>query len=102
VTIVSVPPVQDGGSSAVDPEVVAARAADHDLVAVDAPEGLAVARAAEVQPDIRFGTERAVQEAAARGEDVLLLAVETAIPGYADSLREHNVSYEVIDPVEGV
>jgi len=100
VTIVSVPPVQNGGSRAVDPEQVAELAEEHDLLAVDLPEGLAVARAAGLELDIRFGTSAAVQEAAAKGEDVLLLAVETAIPSYAESLREHNVSYEVIDPVE--
>ena len=100
VTIVSVPPVQNGGSRAVDPEQVAELAEEHDLLAVDLPEGLAVARAAGLEPDIHFGTSAAVQEAAAKGEDVLLLAVETAIPSYAESLREHNVSYEVIDPVE--
>jgi putative transcriptional regulator len=101
VTIVSVPRVQDGGSRAADAAAVADLATAHDLVAVDAPEGLALARAADIDPDVQFGTTGAVQEAAAKGEDVLLLAVETEVPGYAESLREHNVSYEVIDPVEG-
>jgi len=101
VTIVSIPRVHNGGSRAVDPSRVADLAETHDLVAVDAPEGVALARAAEVESDVQFGTARAVQEAPARGEDVLLLAVESKVPGYAESLREHNVSYEVIDPVEG-
>jgi putative transcriptional regulator len=96
VTVISVPPVQDGGSAAVDTEQVADLAGDHDLVAVDTPEGLAAARGADVTPDIRFGTAAAVQEAATKGLDVLLLVANTKLSTHTDSFREHNISYEVI------
>jgi putative transcriptional regulator len=100
VTVVAVPPVQDGGSSVVDAEHVAAIAADHDLVAVDAPEGLAAARVAGLDPDLRFGTAGAVRDAAVKGLDVLLLAPRDGLATHTDALREHNVSYEVLDPVD--
>lgn len=100
VTVVSIPRVQDGGSSAADPAVVGSLAASHDLLATDGAEGLAAATAAGFDPDIRFGTTAAVQQAATKGLDVLVLATAPSVPGYADALRERNVSYEVIDPVE--
>ena len=100
VTTVAIPRVQDGGSRKIDPETVAELAAEHDLIAVDSAEAVAAASAAALSPDIKFGTAAAVQEAATRGEDVLLLAAGTNVPGYADALRERNISYEVIDPVE--
>jgi putative transcriptional regulator len=100
VTVVAVPPPGDGGSSVVDAGRVARLAADHDLVAVDAPEGLAAARAAETEPDLRFGTTAAVQDATLKGLDVLLLAASPGLSTHTDALREHNVSYEVLDPVD--
>lgn len=99
VTVVSVPPVQDGGSAAVDAGLVADLADDHDLTAVDTPEGLATLRAADLTPDIQFGTAGAVQEAATKGLDVLLLVASTKLSTHTDTFREHNISYEVIDAV---
>lgn len=101
VTVVSVPPVADGGSRAVDPERVAELVGTHDLVAVAGAEGLAAARAAGVEPDFRFGTPAAVREAATKGLDVLLLAVTPALSVHTDELREAGVGYEVLDPTEG-
>ncbi len=100
VTVVSVPPVQEGGSVTIAPERIVELASSHDLVAVDSSEGVATARAADLTPDIRFGTEAAVKEAATKGQDVLLLVVNTRLSAYTDTFREHNVSYEVIDPVD--
>lgn len=100
VTVVAVPPVQSGGSSVVDGETVATLATEHDLVAVDAPEAIVLARQADLDPDLQFGTVGGVRDAAVRGLDVLLLAVATRLSAHTDALGEHNVSYEVIDPVE--
>ncbi|PSP85044.1 Crp/Fnr family transcriptional regulator [Halobacteriales archaeon QS_1_68_17] len=97
VTVLSVPAVQDGGSRAVDPSAVASRAADHQLVAAADPESLAAARAADVDPDASFGTEAVVAEAATKGLDVLLLSTPDRLSAHTDRLREHNVSYEVVD-----
>lgn len=96
-TAVSVPRVQDGGSSAVDGETVVALAADHDLLAVAGTEALAAADAAGLTPDLRFGTPEAVQEAAVKGLDVLLLATSSRLSRHTDLLREQNLSYEVVE-----
>ncbi|MFB6302988.1 MAG: MarR family transcriptional regulator [Haloferacaceae archaeon] len=100
VTAITVPGIRDGGSAAVDPAVVAEGAAEHDLLAVAGVEALAAVRAADLDPDLRFGTPLAVQEAATRGLDVLLVVVADELSPHVDRLREVNVSYEVVDAAE--
>lgn len=99
VTVVSVPLVQDGGSRRIDSDVTA-HASGHDLLAVAGTEALAAARRLEVTPDITFGTVDAVREAALKGLDVFLLVVADQLSGHTDALREHNVTYEVLDGLE--
>jgi putative transcriptional regulator len=100
VTVVSVPKVQNGGSSAVDPDRIADLAGGHDLVATAGVEALAAARAAGVDVDIRFGSAAAVQEAATKGLDVLLLTAADQLSKHTDGLGQHNISYEVLDAAE--
>ena len=97
VTIVSIPRVQHGGSSSVDPERIAGMTADHDLLAVGGVEAIAAAAAADVDPDIRYGSTAAVREAAAKGLDVLLVSTTDRVPAHTDTLRDQNLSYEVVD-----
>jgi len=97
VTVVSVPGIREGGSGTVDPGSVATLAEDHDLVATAGTEALVVARAAGLDPDLRFGTRDGVREAAVKDLDVLLLAATTELSGHTDRLREDNVNYEVVD-----
>jgi len=97
VTVFAVPPVQEGGSRAIDTEFVASLAAGQDRIAVDAPEGLAAARDAGLEPDIRFGAASAVPDAAARGLDILLLAASGAVSTHTETLRGQGISYELLD-----
>jgi putative transcriptional regulator len=101
VTVVSVPTVQQGGSQAADAGQVADLAAQSAVLAVSSPEALALARAADLDPDIRFGTPEAVREAATKGLDVLLLAASDDLSAHTDTLRDGNVSYQVIDVPAG-
>jgi putative transcriptional regulator len=100
VTIVSIPHVEDGGSATVDPTTIADYIDTHELVATAGTEALAAARAASREPDIRFGTAAAVQEAATKGLDILLLATTNVLSAHTDELREENISYEVVDAAE--
>jgi putative transcriptional regulator len=100
VTIVSIPEVQDGGSWVVDPDGVAELAETHDLVAVAGVEAIVAARAASLEPDVRFGSASAVQEAATKGLDVLLLSSTALLSTHTDKLREQNLSYEVVDAAD--
>jgi putative transcriptional regulator len=97
VTVVSVPTVRNGGSAAVEPDVVTRHAADHDLLAVSGVEALVTARTCRLTPDVRFGTAEAVREAATKGLDVLLLVVTGQLSPHTDTLRDRNIGYEVID-----
>ncbi len=97
VTVISVPTVQNGGSREVDGETVANHAERHDLLAAAGPEAVAAARDAGLSPDIRFGTVEAVQEAAMKGLDVLVLVVADQLSAHTDTLRENNITYEVVD-----
>lgn len=97
VTIIAIPHVQDGGSRPVDPSTIKREHDTHDLLAVTGTEALVVARQTDVTPDIRFGTTAAVREAATLGLDVLVLATVGEVSTHADALRDHNISYEVID-----
>ena len=100
VTVVSISQVQNGGSSTVDPEMISELVETHDLSATLGTEALAAARAADLEPDIRFGTATAVQEAAAKGLDILLLAATNVLSTHTDKLREQNINYEVVDAAE--
>lgn len=97
VTVVAAPGVCDGGSRAVDPDDLAALAADHALVAAAGVESLAACDAAGLDPDLRFGTPDAVREAAVKGLDVLLVATTDRLSAHTDRLREASVAYEVVD-----
>ncbi|RRJ33717.1 DUF7839 domain-containing protein [Halocatena pleomorpha] len=100
VTIVAVPTVQNGGSTAVDPDAIQSVRDDHDLVAVAGTEALAAVRHLGVDPDIRFGTEAAVEEAATKGQSVLLVATTDELSTHTDRLREGNIGYEVVDATD--
>jgi putative transcriptional regulator len=100
VTIVSIPHVKDGGSATVDPPMLSDYTDTHELVATAGTEALAAARAASLEPDIRFGTVAAVREAATKGLNILLLATTNVLSAHTDELREVNISYEVVDAAE--
>ncbi len=97
VTAVEVPSVRAGGSSAVDHERAADLAVSVDIVAVAGTEALAAARRADIEPDVRFGSEAAVEEAATKGLDVLLLAETRQLSTHTDRLRDTVVACDVVD-----
>ncbi len=100
VTVLAVPGVREGGSRGVDPDAVAALADDHDLVAAAGVEALATCDAADVRPDLRFGTAEGVPEAAMKGLDVLVLCPPDRLSAHTDGLREAAVNYEVVEADE--
>jgi len=97
VTVVSIPQVQNGGSSAVDPDRIGEMAEQHDLIAVGGVEAIAAVETADLEADVRFGGPSAVRKAAAKGLDILLLSSTDLLSAHTDKLREQNLSYEVVD-----
>jgi putative transcriptional regulator len=100
VTIVSIPKVTEGGSTAADPATIAGSAAEHDLVATAGTEAVAVAHLAELDPEIRFGTPEAVREAATKGLDVLLLATDDRLAAHTERLREGTIGYQLVEAAD--
>lgn len=100
VAVFPVPRVQDGGGRSIDPERLETFVEGVDVVAVAGTEALVAARRADVEPDVRFGTAAAVEEAAVRGLDVLLVTTRTELSSHTTALREANVGYEVVGPPE--
>jgi putative transcriptional regulator len=97
VTVISIPTVRNGGSKTVETEIVREHATRNALVAAAGTEAVAVAAAADLDPDIRFATAEAVKEAATKGLDVLLLAVSGRLSAHTDALRDSSLEYEVVD-----
>ena len=95
VTVLQIPPVTAGVE--VDPAVVEAHLEDDRRVAVAGTEALALVRSAGVEPDLRFGTSLAVQEAAARGLPILLVATAGEVSAHVDRLREHGLEFDVVE-----
>jgi len=96
VTIATLPPVGNDGPMPT-PNRLAQSTAQHDRLAVAGVEAVAAVREAGLEADIRFGTPQALEAAAARGLDVLLVAVETTVSAHTDRLREQNIRYEVVE-----
>jgi putative transcriptional regulator len=95
VRIITVPAVGSEGEQP-EPSTLQEAAAEHDLLAAAGVEAIASTRTAGREADVRFGTPQAVEAAAARGLDVLLVAVETTVSAHTDRLRDQNIRYEII------
>ena len=95
VTVVRIPSI--GADERLAPAALDPHFGGEALVAVAGTEALALVRSAGVEPDLRFGTPLAVQEAAARGQSVLLVAVDAEVSAHVDRLREQGLAYEVVE-----
>jgi len=63
-------------------------------------EAAIAARLAGVETDLEFGISSGVPEAAMKGLDVMVLAVEDSLTPLLEQLRQKNVSYELVDKAE--
>lgn len=97
VEIVTVPEVQAGGCDEVDLDRVAARAERGDRTAVAGTEAAVAARVAGLDADIAFGVPSAVTQAAMKGLDVLVLAIDDELTPLIESLRQDGIEYDVTD-----
>ncbi|NHN58026.1 MULTISPECIES: MarR family transcriptional regulator [Halorussus] len=95
VTIVQVPPVRSGGSSAVDAETLAATCESADLVAATGVEAVVALRRADVDPATTFAAGEVAAEAAGRGLDAVVVSTADLVGRVTDALRDADVAYEV-------
>ncbi|MFB6161304.1 MAG: MarR family transcriptional regulator [Haloferacaceae archaeon] len=95
VTVYQVPPARSGGSDAVDLDALASACADADLVLAAEVEGVVACRRAGVEPAVTVAAGAVAAEAAARGQDVAVVAAADAVGRVTDALRDGDVVYEV-------
>jgi putative transcriptional regulator len=100
VKVVTVPEVQHGGCDEVATDRIAARAERRDRVAVVGMEAAVAARLAGLDTDIAFGVPTAVTQAAMKGLDVLVLAIDDERTPLVESLRQEGIEYNTIDGTE--
>jgi putative transcriptional regulator len=96
VTVVQVPPVRSGGSSAVDPTALADHCSTADLVVAAGVEAVVACRRADVDVAVHVAAGPVAGEAATRGLDVAVVAVPDAVGRVTDALRDDDVLYEVV------
>lgn len=97
VTVFPVPGVDDGGSSTVATDALA-DGLDDVLVVASGVEAFVAVESAGMTPDVRYGTEAAVREAATRGVDVGLVVVEDGLQAHTERLQDLNIAYTVVEP----
>ncbi len=97
ITVVSLPAAIEGGTSKADRVGLKERFRAHpgSLVAVVDPVGIRAAAYVGAQVDIRFGTDRAVVDAALRGLDVLVVGGRDQVGQVLDAIEVHNKRSEI-------
>ncbi|RZN62935.1 winged helix-turn-helix transcriptional regulator [Methanonatronarchaeum sp. AMET6-2] len=94
VTVVRVPPKEEGGSDIgleVDLDI------NPDLTAAIGLPGLVAMRKNNGEPDVFFGAKHAVSEAASHGLDVLVFCSHTKLQELIDNLEEQNLKYDIVE-----
>jgi putative transcriptional regulator len=97
VTVLQVPPVRSGGSRAIDDETVTGHCDDADLVLATGIEAIVACRQAGVKPAVTVGVGDVAAEAAKRGRSVTTVATTDDVGRVTDTLRDADVSYEVLE-----
>ncbi|WP_246999137.1 MarR family transcriptional regulator [Halosolutus gelatinilyticus] len=97
VTVVQVPTVRSGGSRAIDPEFVSEHCENADLVVATGVEAVIACRRAEIEPVVTFAAGDVAADGAERGLHVTALATTDEVGRVTDTLRDANVSYEVLE-----
>jgi predicted transcriptional regulator len=97
VTIASLPSAVEGGTSKVDLVALKEQVvrASPGVIAVVDPVGIRAADALKLTVGIRFGTDRAVVDAASRGLDVLVLGGRDQVGEVLEALEAHNKRSEI-------
>ncbi|AFZ72029.1 DUF7839 domain-containing protein [Natronobacterium gregoryi] len=97
VTVLQVPAVRSGGSRAADPEAVAKRCEEVDLVVATGVEAVVTCHKADIEPAVTFAVGDVAAAAAERGLEVVAVTTADATGRVTDTLRDTDVSYEVLE-----
>jgi len=95
VTIVKVPSISEGGSHAVNP--AALRSSITGIVGAAGEEALAALQRTGIEPDIFFGAQEAIVEAAIKGVAGTLVVPDSLAPQAIQRLETAGIEYRVVD-----
>ncbi|OPY26648.1 MAG: MarR family protein [Methanocella sp. PtaU1.Bin125] len=94
VTIVKVPSISDGGSHAVDPDAL--RSSITGIVGAAGEEALAALERSGIEPDVFFGAQEAIAEAAIKGLAGTLVVPDSLAPQAIQRLEAAGIEYRVV------
>ncbi|QSW98385.1 MarR family transcriptional regulator [Haloterrigena alkaliphila] len=97
VTVVQVPAVRTGGSRAVDSDRLADRCEGADLIVAAGVEAVVACRQTGADPAVPFAAGEIAAEGAERGLAVTAVATTDEVGRVTDTLRDADVSYEVLE-----
>lgn len=95
VTVCQVPPAREGGSSAVDLDVLETALDGADLVVAAGVEAVVALGRVDRPPAVTAGAGSVAAEAAMRGQTVVVVASADTVGRVTNALRDTGVSYEV-------
>jgi putative transcriptional regulator len=97
ITICKVPRIERGGSRKVDLERLKALAVSKPYIAAIGVEALIALRKIGITPNVMFGTNESVIEAAYHGLSSLVVSVDEQVPSLLNRLETDNLEYELVD-----
>ncbi|WIV66866.1 winged helix-turn-helix transcriptional regulator [Natrialbaceae archaeon AArc-T1-2] len=97
VTVWQVPVVRAGGSRAVDTAAIEEGCADADLVLAAGIEAVVTLRDVDREPSTTFAVGEVATDAAEHGLEVAVVATTDAVGRITDTLRDADVTYEVLE-----
>jgi len=97
ITVCKVPRIERGGSNNVDLERLKMLAASKPYIAAIGVEALIALRKINVNPNVMFGTNESVIEAAYHGLSSLVISVDEQVSPLLSRLENENIEYELVD-----
>ncbi len=97
ITICKVPRIERGGSRKVDIERLKALTVSKPYIAAIGVEALIALRKIDITPNVMFGTNESVIEAAYHGLSSLVVSVDEQVPSLLNRLETDNLEYELVD-----
>ncbi|MDD3024533.1 MAG: winged helix-turn-helix transcriptional regulator [Syntrophomonadaceae bacterium] len=97
ITICKVPRIERGGSRKVDIERLRSLTNSKPYIAAIGVEALIALRKLNIAPNVMFGSNESVIEAAYHGLSSLVVSVDEQVPSLLNRLETENLEYELVD-----
>jgi putative transcriptional regulator len=101
VAVYQVPRARNGGSRAVGTDALGAAVDTTGLVVAAGVEAVAALRRIDADPAVSVAAGAAAAEAATKGQDVVVVASVDEVGRVTDTLRDRDVTYELVDAAGG-